>query len=116
MYVKELALAFSAGLHDADKPRWQDDAQAAEIMYGMLELGRQHDVPVVPLYVVSDNPAATILDLAATLGIDLLMLGTSHTRHSLASLLKGNVVNEVAKSLPDNIQLVIYGKPSAQWI
>jgi len=63
---------------------------------------------VVPLYMVSENPAATILDLAATLGVDMLMLGTSH-RRTLARLLKGNVVNEVAAHLPENIQLIIYG-------
>jgi nucleotide-binding universal stress UspA family protein len=57
---------------------------------------------------VSDDPAATILDLSATLGIDMLVLGTPH-RHALTRLLKGNVVTEVAKSLPENIQLVIYG-------
>jgi len=50
----------------------------------------------------------TILDLSATLGIDILILGASH-RQTLASLLKGNVVTEVASGLPENIQLVIHG-------
>ena len=77
-------------------------------MYGMLEMGRENGVQVVPLYSVSDNPSASILDLSATLGIDLLILGASH-RQSLASLLKGNVVEEVARNLPENIQLVIHG-------
>jgi len=36
------------------------------------------------------------------------MLG-SPNRHSFVGLLKGNVVTEVAKTLPDNIQLVIHG-------
>jgi nucleotide-binding universal stress UspA family protein len=74
----------------------------------MLELGRQNDVTVIPLYAVSENPAMTILDLSATLGIDLLVLGSSHRRR-MVSLLKGNVVTEVARSLPENIDLVIYG-------
>jgi nucleotide-binding universal stress UspA family protein len=77
-------------------------------MSGMLELGRQENVSVTPLYIVSDKPAATILDLSATLGIDILMLGARH-RTTLATLLKGDVVNEVARSLPENIQLIIYG-------
>ena len=51
---------------------------------------------------------STILDLSATLGIDILMLGTPH-RHALIQLLKGNVVTEVARSLPENIRLIIYG-------
>jgi nucleotide-binding universal stress UspA family protein len=57
---------------------------------------------------VSENPAATILDLAATLGIDILMLGAPH-RRTLVSILKGSVVTEVARNLPENIQMVIHG-------
>jgi len=108
LYVKQLAVALPGSLPVAERPRWQLDRQAAEIMYGMLELGREHEVHIVPLYAISENPAATILDLAATLGVDMLMLG-AHNRHSLVSLLKGNVVNEVAKNLPENIQLIIHG-------
>lgn len=108
LYVKELAVAFPGPLSEKIRPRWQDDEQAAEIMATMLEQGRQNNVTVIPLYVVSENPAATILDLSATLGIDILMLGTPH-RRTLVSLLKGNVVTEVANNLPENIKLIIYG-------
>jgi nucleotide-binding universal stress UspA family protein len=108
LFVKEIAVALPGPIGDVQQPRWQDDKQAAEIMYGMLEQGQKNNVPVVPLYSVSDNAAATILDLSATLGIDILMLGTPN-RHTLVTLLKGNVVTEVAKNLPENIQLIIYG-------
>ena len=63
---------------------------------------------VLPIYNVSDSPAAVILDVSATLGIDILILG-ARQRRTLAQLLKGDVVNQVAKDLPENIQLVIYG-------
>jgi amino acid transporter/nucleotide-binding universal stress UspA family protein len=106
--VKERAVARPGPLQNAERPRWQDDALASPIMSTMLEQGRQNDVQVVPLYAVSDNPAATILDLSATLGIDLLVLGSPH-RNKLVSLLKGNVVTQVAHDLPENIQLLIYG-------
>ena len=106
--VKELAVALPGPIETAERPRWQDDPEAAKIMGTMIELGRQNDVPVVPVYAVSDNPSATILDLAATLGVDILMLGAPH-RDSLTRLLKGNVVTEVAAKLPENIQLVIHG-------
>ena len=46
--------------------------------------------------------------ITATLGIDILMLGSSQ-RRSLVKLLKGNVVTEVARNLPESIQLVIQG-------
>lgn len=108
LYVKELAINLPGPLQTGARPRWQDDQNAAKIMDTMLELGREYTVPILPLYVVSENPATTILDLSATIGIDILILGTTH-RTRLVSLLKGNVVTEVAKSLPENIDLVIYG-------
>jgi amino acid transporter len=108
LYVKELAVTFTGPLPGTEKLRWQDDKDAAKIMYAMLESGRQYEVPVVPIYTVSDDPSSTILDLSATLGVDILMLGTSH-RRTLVSLLKGDVATAVARNLPENIQLVIYG-------
>ena len=108
LYVKELAVALPGRVNGGEALRWQDDPQASQIMVTMLELGRQHNVSVVPVYAVSDNPAGTILDLSATLGADLLMLGGKQ-RRTLANLLKGNVVNEVARHLPENIQLIIHG-------
>jgi amino acid transporter/nucleotide-binding universal stress UspA family protein len=108
LYVKELAVNLPARLEGMERPRWQDDHRAAQIMYGMLEMGRENGVQVMPVYSVSDNPAMAILDLSATLGVDLLILGASQ-RAALASLLKGDIVGEVAKNLPDNIQLVIHG-------
>jgi nucleotide-binding universal stress UspA family protein len=108
LFVKELAVALPGPLENAERPRWQDDPQASRIMCAVLDHGRQNGVQVIPLYAISENPASTILDLSATLGIDILMLGSPH-RNKLVSLLKGNVVTEVARSLPENIQLVIYG-------
>jgi amino acid transporter/nucleotide-binding universal stress UspA family protein len=108
LYVKELAVNLPARIESGERPRWQDDRRAAEIMYGMLEIGRESGVQVVPVFSISDNPAMSILDLSATLGIDILVLGAPH-RQTLAALLKGNVVTEVAKNLPENIQLLIHG-------
>ena len=108
LYAKELAVTLPGPLEASGRPRWQDDPEAAKIMCSMLELGRLHQVTVVPLYAVSENPASTILDLSATLGIDILMLGARH-RRTLAQLFKGDVANQVARDLPENIQLVIYG-------
>lgn len=108
LYVKELAVSLPGPLERGERPRWQDDPEAVRIMTHMLELGRQNGVQVVPLYAVSEDPAATILDLSATLGIDILMLGARH-RRTLAQLFKGDVANRVARDLPENIQLVIYG-------
>jgi amino acid transporter/nucleotide-binding universal stress UspA family protein len=108
LYVKELAVALPGSLQTNEKPRWQEDPQAAKIMGSMLASGELAQVQVIPIYAVSDDPATTILDLAATIGVDILMLG-SPQRRTLVNLLKGNVVTEVARNLPENIQLVIHG-------
>jgi amino acid transporter/nucleotide-binding universal stress UspA family protein len=108
LYVKELSVTLPGPVGAMERPRWQDDRRAAEIMYGMLELGRKNSVQVIPLYSVSDNPAVSILDLSATIGIDMLILGATH-RQTFAALLKGNIVTEVAKNLPENIELIIHG-------
>jgi nucleotide-binding universal stress UspA family protein len=108
LYIKQLSVALPGPLSHAERPRWQNDRQAAEIMYGMFDLARDAGVSVLPVFAVSENPAGTIVDIAATLGVDMLMLGSAH-RNALAKLLRGDVVTEVARSLPDNIQLVIHG-------
>ena len=108
LYVKELAVTVPGTLASLEAPRWQHDRQAREIMYTMLALGKENGVTVIPLYAVSDDPAGTILDQAATMGADLLMLGSRH-RRTLAGILKGDIVTAVANNLPENIQLIIYG-------
>ncbi len=108
LYVKELAVNLPGPFQALERTRWQDDPTAAQIMSEMLHLGQENGVAVLPVYAVSENPAATILDLAATLGVDMLMLGARH-RRTLAQLFKGDVANQVAKDLPENIQLIIYG-------
>jgi amino acid transporter/nucleotide-binding universal stress UspA family protein len=108
LYIKQLSVALPGSLSNLERPRWQNDRQAAEIMYGVFDLAREVGVSALPVYAVSDNPAGTIVDIAATLGVDMLMLGSPH-RNALAKLLRGDVVTEVARSLPENIQLVIHG-------
>ena len=108
LYVKEIAVFLSGAAGPRTRPKWQDDPQASAIMSLCLKLGEEMGVPVLPVYAVSAEPAATILDSAATLGVDYLMLGAS-VRMNLARLLKGNVVEQVARGLPDNIELIIHG-------
>jgi amino acid transporter/nucleotide-binding universal stress UspA family protein len=107
VYVKQLAVNLPGPLADPERPRWQTDRQAAEIMYGMFDLAQNSGVKVLPVYAVSENPAVTIIDIAATLGVDMLMLGAPH-RSSMVKLLRGDIVSEVARNLPENIQLIIH--------
>ncbi|MEO8351593.1 MAG: universal stress protein, partial [Chthoniobacteraceae bacterium] len=109
LYVKEVAVSFmGVAPSTSGRPRWQDDPQASAIMALCLKVGEELGVPVLPVFAVSTEPAGTILDSAATLGVDYLMLGATH-RLTMARLLKGNVIDEVARGLPESIQLIIHG-------
>src|SRR5438132_1820569 len=108
LYVKEIAVYYTGGPATLGRARWQDDPEANAIMSLMIKLGAERDICVIPVYAVSEDAATTILDLSATMGVDYLMLGTSH-RLTLTNLLRGNVVTNIAAQLPDTIRLIIYG-------
>ena len=77
-------------------------------MSNMLKLGAEQNISVLPLYAVSEDTATTILDLAATLGIDYLVNGATQ-RSAMTKLLRGSVATNVAQQLPETIQLIIFG-------
>ena len=108
LYVKEIAVFYAGGPATLGRARWQDDPEANAIMSLMLKLGTERDLCVIPVYAVSEDPASTIIDLSATLGVDFLIIGATQ-RHALANLLRGSVATNVAQQLPDSIQLVIFG-------
>jgi len=108
LYVKEIVVYFSAAPTAIGRPKWQEDPEANAIMSFMLKLGSERGVCVQPVYAVSEDAAATILDLSATMGVDYLFIGASQ-RPALAHLLRGSVVTNVAQQLPDSIRLVIFG-------
>jgi amino acid transporter/nucleotide-binding universal stress UspA family protein len=107
LYVKEIVV-FYARPTLPTRPKWQDDPEAAAIMATMFKLGAERDICVLPVYAVSEDTATTILDLAATLGIDYLIIGASQ-RTAMTKLLRGSVATNVAQHLPESIRLLIYG-------
>jgi amino acid transporter/nucleotide-binding universal stress UspA family protein len=108
LYVKEISVYFAGAPTNLGRARWQDDPAAHAIMSLTMRLGAERDIPVQPVYAVSEDAAATILDLSATLGVDYLIIGASQ-RSAMAKLLGGSVVTSVAQQLPDSIRRVIYG-------
>jgi nucleotide-binding universal stress UspA family protein len=108
LYVKEVAVYYTAADTRLGRLKWQDDPEANAIMCSTRQLGTERGVNVVPLYAVSQDAAATIVDLAATMGVDFLIIGASQ-RPAMAKLLRGSVATNVAQHLPDSIQLLIFG-------
>src|SRR5437660_11608697 len=70
LYVKEVAVYFSGGPASLGKTKWQNDPEANAIMSLMMKLGAERDICVLPVYAVSQDAAATIVDLSATMGVD----------------------------------------------
>ena len=108
LYVKEVAVYYTAAGISLGRTKWQDDPEANAIMCSMLKLGRERGINIIPLYAVSQDAAATIVDLAATMGIDFLVIGASQ-RPAMAKLLRGSVATNVAQQLPESIHLLIFG-------
>ena len=87
------------------KRKWHEDEEASRIFNeAKLKAG---DHPPLFAYAVSPSAAATIVDLAATLGASRLILGAPQ-RNALINLLRGNVIREVSSSLPEEIDLLVY--------
>jgi nucleotide-binding universal stress UspA family protein len=108
LYVKEVAVYYTAASISLGRAKWQDDPEASAIMCSMLKLGRERGINIVPLYAASQDASATIVDLAATMGIDFLVIGASQ-RPAMAKLLRGSVATNVAQQLPESIHLLIFG-------
>jgi nucleotide-binding universal stress UspA family protein len=108
LFVKEVAIYYTAAGTPLGRARWKDDPEANAIMTAVLQLGEERDVCVFPLYAVSEDASATIVDLAATMGVDFLVIGASQ-RTAMAKLLRGSVATNVAQQLPESIQLLIFG-------
>ena len=100
LYVREVAVNIDMGSN------WQDDPDA-KALFTRLET-EARGLKVNKLYSVSDSPADTIIDIAATFGVDSVVLGGSR-RATLVNLLKGNVVARVAANLPESMHLIVIG-------
>jgi nucleotide-binding universal stress UspA family protein len=108
LFVKEIAVYYAGAPAVPKRAKWQDDPEANAIMSLMMRLGAERDICVLPIYAVSQDTATTILDLAATMGVDYLILGATQ-RSALAKLLRGNVATNLVQQLPDSIRLLIFG-------
>lgn len=87
------------------KRKWYEDPEAVEIFSYASEKADGHTV--LPCYAVSDSPADTIVDVAATVGASRLLLGTPQ-RNSLINMLRGNLIRQVSDLLPEDIHMLVY--------
>jgi amino acid transporter/nucleotide-binding universal stress UspA family protein len=86
--------------------KWPEDPEASSI-FAEATSKTDADHPPLFCYAVSSSAAETIVDIAATLGVSRLILGTPR-RNALINLLRGNVIREVSDALPEEIDLLVY--------
>jgi nucleotide-binding universal stress UspA family protein len=109
LFVREVALAFKerGDTVATDKMTLANDKEAQRIFSDVKKACDDAGVPMVPLYGVHDSPAELILDHAATLGVDALLMGVSK-RGALWKTLRGDILQEVINYLPQSIPLLIH--------
>ena len=89
-----------------DKRRkWVDDEEAFKIFEYAAEHADGHTV--LPCYAISESPADTIVDIAATIGASRLLLGAPQ-RNALVNMLRGNIIRQVSEALPEDIHMLVY--------
>ncbi len=100
LYIREVAIQINRPVD------WRDDETARSLFSRVLAEGR--DGKLHPLFSSSDSQADTIIDIAATFGVDTVVLGGSR-RAAPVNLIRGNVVAKVAANLPESMHLIVIG-------
>jgi amino acid transporter len=87
------------------KRKWVDDEDAREIFSYAKSKAEGHTM--LPCYAVSDSPADTIADIAATVGASYVILGEPQ-RNMFVNFLRGSIVRNISSILPEEIHLLVY--------
>jgi amino acid transporter len=92
-------------LTEEDRTRlWIDDEEACKIFDYAKE--SSHEMTLKFLYVVSDDPAQTIVNTAKQLRVSRLIVGRPR-QSPVMHLLRGNVIQEISHMLPNEIDLLV---------
>lgn len=102
MFIRYVAIA--VGPARASDVAADNDAQ--HLNQEAEHLAAEYGVPWRFVYAASSEIAESILDIAATHAMDVLILGTSR-RGGLWRAMKGDVIQQVAEQLPESISLLI---------
>ena len=83
---------------------WLDDQQACETFEYALTFFKEPSFTY--LYSISDLPAVNIIEYAKSLNVSNVVMGMSR-KHQFWQFLRGDVVTQVFKNLPEEIDLII---------
>ena len=82
------------------------DNEAQRLNQQAEQFAAEFDIPWRFVYATTADVPETILDIAATYAVDVLILGASR-RGALWKVMKGDVIQKVAELLPESINLLI---------
>jgi len=97
----------TGGGDGARPPNVHEDPEAVKAFALAADICRKAGVNMMPMYVVSPDVAYTILDFAATYGVEAVLMGVSRVG-TLLRALRGDVITAVADNLPEDISLLIH--------
>jgi nucleotide-binding universal stress UspA family protein len=104
LFVRQVNVTITGSI---PKPRIEEDADALAAFKMASDICHKHGVQMIPIYAVSQDVAYTILDFAATYGVEALLMGVSRKGTFLRAL-QGDVLTAVADNLPSEIPLLIH--------
>lgn len=87
------------------KRKWIKDDEARAIFTYAKDNASGHRL--LPAYAISDSPADTIVDIAATVGASYLIVDAPQ-RNALVNLLRGNIIRNISSILPEEIHFLVY--------
>lgn len=103
MFVRHIAV-------DVGPARESDltaDNEAQRVNQAAEQLAAEYGVPWRFVYATATDVAETVLDIAATHAMDVLILGATK-RGGLWKMMKGDIIQKVAELLPESINLLIH--------
>jgi amino acid transporter len=104
LFVRQVNVIMTGG---ATAPNVSEDADALRAFAMAAEICNHANVQMMPIYVVSQDVAYTILDFAATYSVEAVLMGVSREGTILRAL-RGDVITAVADNLPEDISLLIH--------
>lgn len=107
LFVRQINVVMTGGGSGVRAPNVNEDQEAVKAFAQAGEICKKAGVQMLPMYVVSPDIAYTILDFAATYGVEAVLMGVSRVG-TLLRALRGDVITAVADSLPEDISLLIH--------
>lgn len=82
-------------------------AEGIETLKFAAQVAQKHKFPLIPVWTISFNAAEAIARVAEQMDVDTVIIGASR-RSALYHLLRGHVVNGLARRLPRSCHLMLY--------